>query len=97
MWICKGCKQTAIDSDYLQYQLNVLNRVHLKDSDQRIWFVCGHCKSQGHAKCIFSTSDDKIAKLDQYTCCHSKALQRILNKRFLYGDKLRELDGSASN
>ena len=91
MWICKGCKETAIDSDYLQYQLNVLNKVHLKDSDQKIW---------GHAKCIFSTSDEKIAKLDQYTCCHSKSLQRLLesvNKRFLYGDKLRQTDGSASN
>ena len=97
MWICKGCNVPAIDFDYLEYQLNVLHHVHLKDADSKIWFCCGHCKSVGHANCIYSKDDEKVMQLDCYTCCHSKALHKILqsvNKKLLYGPKLKELDGN---
>ena len=97
MWICKGCHLPAVDSDYLEYQLNVLHYVHLKDADSKIWFQCGHCKSVGHANCIYLKNNEKVMQLEWYICCHSKALQNLLqsvNKWFLYGSKLKEYDGN---
>ena len=97
MWECKGCHQTVKDSQYLNYQYNVLDKTFLNDSDGSVWLVCGNCKQRGHATCVYSKNLDKVFKLNRYTCCHSEQLHRILyklNKCFYYGNKVKESDGS---
>ena len=67
MWECKGCHQTAKDSQYLNYQYNVLDKTFLNDSDGSVWLVCGNCKQRGHATCVYSKNLDKVFKLNRYT------------------------------
>ena len=79
MWTCHGCKETAQDSNYLKYQLHQLHQVILRDSDGQIWLRCVHCKKRGHAKCLYSSDEWKVMKLERYTC-HSAYFHNFMQK-----------------
>jgi hypothetical protein len=51
-WNCEVCRQSAVDSGRLEFQLLPGDRVILSDADGRKWLFCRGCHAQFHLDCV---------------------------------------------